>query len=113
MVKNNCGSAAGTKRRFPLFTFLAQETIDGVAVEYAGCVTLGICGCKVIALIQIKAKQSLSFVKQNVIAQLSSLRPCLYFLPQLCVYLVCIFNRHAVYGFLRQKCKQWKTTART
>lgn len=32
MVKNNCGSAAGTKRRFPLFTFLAQETIDGVAV---------------------------------------------------------------------------------
>ena len=35
MVKNNCGSAAGTKRRFPLFTFLAQETIDGVAVEYA------------------------------------------------------------------------------
>ena len=35
MVKNNCGSAAGTKRRFPLLTFLAQETIDGVAVEYA------------------------------------------------------------------------------
>lgn len=35
MVKNNCGNAAGTKRRFPLFTFLAQETIDGVAVEYA------------------------------------------------------------------------------
>ena len=35
MVKNNCGSEAGTKRRFPLFTFLAQETIDGVAVEYA------------------------------------------------------------------------------
>ena len=31
MVKNNCGSAAGTKRRFPLLTFLAQETIDGVA----------------------------------------------------------------------------------
>lgn len=35
MVKNNCGSAAGTKRRFPLLAFLAQETIDGVAVEYA------------------------------------------------------------------------------
>lgn len=35
MVKNNCGSAAGTKRRFPLLTFLEQETIDGVAVEYA------------------------------------------------------------------------------
>lgn len=27
MVKNNCGSAAGTKRRFPLLTFLAQETM--------------------------------------------------------------------------------------
>ena len=35
MVKNNCGSEAGTKRRFPLLAFLAQETIDGVAVEYA------------------------------------------------------------------------------
>lgn len=35
MVKNNCGSAAGTKRRFPLLTFLAQETIDGVAVPFS------------------------------------------------------------------------------
>ena len=41
MVKNNCGSAAGTKRRFPLLTFLAQETIDGVAVEYANAGKLG------------------------------------------------------------------------
>ena len=43
MVKNNCGSAAGTKRRFPLFTFLAQETIDGVAVEYANEVYAQLC----------------------------------------------------------------------
>ena len=35
MVKNNCGSGASAKRRFPLFVFLVQETIDGVAVEYA------------------------------------------------------------------------------
>lgn len=35
MVKNNCGSGAGTKRRFPQFIMLAQETIGGSAVEYA------------------------------------------------------------------------------
>lgn len=35
MVKNNCGSGAGTKRRFPQFTMLEQETIGGSAVEYA------------------------------------------------------------------------------
>lgn len=35
MVKNNCGSGAGTKRRFPQFIMLAQETISGSAVEYA------------------------------------------------------------------------------
>ena len=35
MVKNNCGSSAGTKRRFPRFIMLAQETIAGSAVEYA------------------------------------------------------------------------------
>ncbi len=35
MVKNNCGSGASTKRRFPQFTMLEQETIAGSAVEYA------------------------------------------------------------------------------
>lgn len=35
MVKNNCGSGATTKRRFPQFIMLAQETIGGSAVEYA------------------------------------------------------------------------------
>ena len=35
MVKNDCGSSAGTKRRFPRFIMLAQETIAGSAVEYA------------------------------------------------------------------------------
>ncbi|MCM1219289.1 MAG: siphovirus ReqiPepy6 Gp37-like family protein [Lachnospiraceae bacterium] len=35
MVTNNCGSSASTKRRFPRFTMLAQETIAGSAVEYA------------------------------------------------------------------------------
>ena len=35
MVKNNCGSSAGTKRRFPRFIMLAQETIAGSVVEYA------------------------------------------------------------------------------
>lgn len=35
MVKNNCGSNASTKRRFPRFIMLAQETIAGSAVEYA------------------------------------------------------------------------------
>ena len=35
MVKNNCGSSAGTKRRFPRFIMLAQETMAGSAVEYA------------------------------------------------------------------------------
>lgn len=35
MIKNNCGSGAGTKRRFPRFIMLAQETIGGSAVEYA------------------------------------------------------------------------------
>lgn len=35
MVKNNCGSSAGTKRRFPRFIMLAQEIIAGSAVEYA------------------------------------------------------------------------------
>ena len=35
MVKNNCGSGASTKRRFPRFIMLAQETIAGSAVEYA------------------------------------------------------------------------------
>lgn len=35
MVTNNCGSSASTKRRFPRFIMLAQETIEGSAVEYA------------------------------------------------------------------------------
>lgn len=35
MVKNNCGSGASTKRRFPRFIMLAQENIAGSAVEYA------------------------------------------------------------------------------
>ena len=35
MVKNNCGSGASTKRRFPRFIMLAQETMAGSAVEYA------------------------------------------------------------------------------
>lgn len=35
MVKNNCGSGASEKRRFPCFTMLAQETVAGSAVEYA------------------------------------------------------------------------------
>lgn len=35
MVKNNCGSGAGVKRRFPQFVTLEQETISGSAVEYA------------------------------------------------------------------------------
>lgn len=35
MVTKNCGSGAGTKRRFPQFTMLAQETIAGSTVEYA------------------------------------------------------------------------------
>lgn len=35
MIENNCGSGAGTKRRFPRFIMLAQETIGGSAVEYA------------------------------------------------------------------------------
>lgn len=35
MVQNNCGSGAGTKRRFPRFVMLAQETMAGGAVEYA------------------------------------------------------------------------------
>lgn len=35
MVTKNCGSGAGTKRRFPQFTMLAQETIAGSMVEYA------------------------------------------------------------------------------
>ncbi len=35
MVKNNCGSNASTKRRFPRFIMLVQETIAGSAVEYA------------------------------------------------------------------------------
>jgi len=35
MVVNNCGSGASTKRRFPRFVLLAQETIAGSQVEYA------------------------------------------------------------------------------
>ena len=35
MVKNNCGSGASTKRRFPRFIMLAQDNIAGSAVEYA------------------------------------------------------------------------------
>lgn len=35
MVTKNCGSGAGTKRRFPQFIMLAQETIAGSTVEYA------------------------------------------------------------------------------
>lgn len=35
MVKNNCGSGASAKRRFPQFTILEQETIAGSSVEYA------------------------------------------------------------------------------
>lgn len=35
MVKNNCGSSASTKRRFPRFIMLAQENIAGSTVEYA------------------------------------------------------------------------------
>lgn len=34
MVENNCGSAAGEKRRFPQFTMLTQEAIGGSSVEY-------------------------------------------------------------------------------
>lgn len=34
MVKNNCGSGASTKRRFPRFIMLAQETIASSVVEY-------------------------------------------------------------------------------
>ena len=35
IVTKNCGSGAGTKRSFPQFEALKQETIDGSAVEYA------------------------------------------------------------------------------
>lgn len=35
MVTKNCGSGAGTKRCFPQFTMLGQETIEGNAVDYA------------------------------------------------------------------------------
>lgn len=35
MVKNNCGSSASVKRRFPRFIMLEQEVIAGSAVEYA------------------------------------------------------------------------------
>lgn len=35
MVINNCGSSADTKRRFPRFVMLRQETMAGTAVEYA------------------------------------------------------------------------------
>lgn len=35
MIKNNCGSSASTRRQFPRFIMLAQETIAGNAVEYA------------------------------------------------------------------------------
>lgn len=35
MIKNNCGSGASAKRRFPQFVMLEQETIGGSAVEYA------------------------------------------------------------------------------
>lgn len=35
MIKNNCGSSASTRRQFPRFIMLAQETIAGSAVEYA------------------------------------------------------------------------------
>lgn len=35
MVTKNCGSGAGIKRRFPQFTMLAQESIEGSTVEYA------------------------------------------------------------------------------
>lgn len=35
MITKNCGSGAGTKRRFPQFIMLAQETIAGSQVEYA------------------------------------------------------------------------------
>lgn len=43
MVKKNCGSEAGTKRRFPQFTMLEQETVSGSNVEYANevCANLG------------------------------------------------------------------------
>lgn len=35
IVTNNCGSGASAKRRFPQFVALAQQSIDGSAVEYA------------------------------------------------------------------------------
>lgn len=35
MVTKNCGSGAGTKRCFPQFIMLPQETVAGSAVEYA------------------------------------------------------------------------------
>lgn len=43
MVTDNCGSKASTKRKFPQFVMLEQETIDGSAVEYANevCANLG------------------------------------------------------------------------
>lgn len=43
MVKKNCGSEASTKRRFPQFVMLTQDTIDGSSVEYANevCANLG------------------------------------------------------------------------
>lgn len=42
MITKNCGSGASAKRRFPRFTMLAQETIDGSAVEYANEVCAGL-----------------------------------------------------------------------
>lgn len=43
MVKKNCGSEAGAKRRFPQFIILEQETMSGSNVEYANevCANLG------------------------------------------------------------------------
>lgn len=43
MVKKNCGSEASTKRRFPQFIMLEQETMSGSNVEYANevCANLG------------------------------------------------------------------------
>lgn len=35
MVKNNCGSEAGAKRRFQQFIMLEQENVPGSSVEYA------------------------------------------------------------------------------
>lgn len=43
MVKNNCGSGASVKRRFPQFEMLQQENIAGSSVEYANqvCANMG------------------------------------------------------------------------